>query len=154
MKHGTYSEMIIKNAARFIETGCRRARKYEGAFITGTQSINDYYKNAAALAAFENSDWICLLAQKRESIDQLKLSNRLSMGGHMERLLKDIHKKDEYAEVMIYGPQGYAVVRLFLDPFSKILYSSKGDDFVSVKKLIDEGVSLEEAIQIVAKEMA
>ena len=43
-------------AAQFIETGYRRARRYNANFVTITQSINDYFKNATSIAAYENSD--------------------------------------------------------------------------------------------------
>jgi len=71
----------------------------------------------------------------------------------MERLLKDLHKHDNYSEIMIYGPSGYSIGRLFLDPFSRVLYSSKGSDFTEVNKLQERGMSLEMAIEEVAKQI-
>lgn len=140
-------------SGEFVETGCRRARKYEGAFITGTQSIHDYYKTAAAKAAFENSDWLCLLSQKPESIDELKERKRLALDGHMERLLKSVKTvQGSYAEIMLYGPPGFAVGRLILDPFSKIMYTSKGSEYAQVEQLQAEGFSLIDAIQRVAQQ--
>jgi conjugal transfer ATP-binding protein TraC len=141
-----------EQSGEFVETGCRRARKYEGAFITGTQSIHDYYKTPAAKAAFENSDWLCLLSQKPESIDELKERKRLSMDGHMERLLKSVKTvQGSYAEIMIYGPPGFAVARLILDPFSEIMYTSKGAEYAAVQQLQREGKTLIQAIQRVAE---
>nr|WP_247654642.1 ATP-binding protein [Cereibacter sphaeroides] len=64
--------------ARFIEGVVRRARKYTGALITGTQSIDDYYNNVAATVCLQNSDWTVLLAQKAETIDRLVQDRRLS----------------------------------------------------------------------------
>lgn len=57
-----------EGTAVFIEGLARRARKYGGNIITGTQSVNDYYKTPATLAAFENTDWIVLLAQKKNRL--------------------------------------------------------------------------------------
>ena len=54
--------------AEFIEAGYRRARKYKGAFMSATQGVDDYYRNPAAKAALDNSDWMFLLRQKPESI--------------------------------------------------------------------------------------
>jgi conjugal transfer ATP-binding protein TraC len=132
----------------FIETGYRRARKYQGSFISGTQGINDYYKNAATIAALENSDWLALLAQKEESLKQLKKSDRLSMDGHIERLLNSVKTlQGVYSEIFIKGPASYAVGRLMLDPFSRLLYSSKGDEFAAVNALREQGLSVGEAIE-------
>ncbi len=99
----------------FIETLARRLRKYNGSLVVGTQSINDFFVNAGAQAAFDNSDWMCLLSQKTESIEQLKKTNRISLTPMMESQLKSVKtKQGQYAEVMIYGSSGYAIGRLLL----------------------------------------
>lgn len=135
-----------KQSGLFVETAARRLRKYKGALVTGTQSVNDFYATPGAQAAFENSDWMCLLSQKSESIDLLTKSGRLSLGGG-EELLKTVHtKQGHYAEVMIAGPDGYAVGRLHLDPFSQMLYSTKAEDYAAALDLMADGLSLEDAI--------
>ncbi len=137
----------------FVETLARRLRKYNGSLVVGTQSVNDFYASTGALAAFENSDWMCLLSQKKESIEQLKKTNRISMNGHMETQLASVKTKHgEYAEVMIYGPHGYAIGRLLLDPFSQILYSTKADEYSAVKSLQQQGLKLVDAIHHIADE--
>lgn len=136
----------------FIETAARRLRKYFGGLVVGTQSINDFYANPGALAAFDNSDWMCLLSQKDESIELLKNSKRLSMDPAMERTLRSLRtEQGKYAEIMIKGPKGFAVGRLFLDEFSKVLYSTKADEFTAVQELVAQGLSLKEAIQNMIK---
>jgi conjugal transfer ATP-binding protein TraC len=135
----------------FIDTLARRLRKYNGSLVIGTQSVNDFYISPGALAAFENSDWMCLLSQKKESIDQLKKSERISLDPHMEAVLKSVHTKHgEYAEIMISGPDGYSVGRLILDPFSQMLYSTKASEYSDIKSLQVKGLSLEDAIETVA----
>ena len=66
-----------EDSKAFLEGAARRARKYRGALITGTQSVNDYYANPAARAAWENSDWVIFLAQKDESVELLKQEKRI-----------------------------------------------------------------------------
>ena len=135
----------------FIETLARRLRKYRGSLIVGTQSIHDFYASPGAQAAFDNADWMCLLSQKQESIDQLKKTERMSFTPHMEALLASVKtRQGAYAEVMISGPHGYAIGRLILDPFSNILYSTKAEDFAAVKTLMDTGLSVAEAVEQVA----
>ena len=139
----------------FIETAARRLRKYGGSLVTGTQSVNDFYSNPSAQAAFENSDWMCLLSQKAESIEQLKQSGRLMMDASMEAMMKSVHtQQGQYSEVMIVGSSGYAIGRLLLDPFSNILYSTKAEDYVAVKRLEEKGLSLSDAIGVVSQEKA
>lgn len=140
-----------RQSGEFIETAARRLRKYRGALVVGTQSVNDFYATPAARAAFENSDWMCLLAQKPESIKQLKESDRITMDPTMESMLTSVKtKQGVYAETMIYGPHKYAIGRLFLDPFSLILYSTKAEEFAAVQELTKKGLSLPEAIEQVS----
>ncbi len=140
-----------EGAAKFIETGYRRARRYNANFVTITQSINDYFKNPIAVAAYENSDYNLILGQKTESIDQLKASKRLNMDAYTERLFKDLKKTDDYSECVIKSPQGLSLHRIILDPYSRILYSSKGEEFEAVKQLQTQGLSLSEAISSLAE---
>ncbi len=52
--------------ANFLEGVVRRARKYTGSLITGTQSLMDYYNNPAALVCLENSDWTVFWLRSRK----------------------------------------------------------------------------------------
>ncbi|MDF3047699.1 MAG: traC [Candidatus Midichloriaceae bacterium] len=142
--------------AEFIEGIARRARKYNGNLITGTQSIDDYYKNTAATAAIQNTDWFCLLSQNKESIESMKKSGRISMGADMEKALSSLTMVNhQYSEVMIYGSSiGWAVGRLILDPYSVALYSSKGEDFKKIKDLQAQGLALEDALEKVASDIS
>ena len=138
-------------AAKFIEAGYRTARRYNSNFVTITQSINDYYKNSTSLAAFENSDYKLILGQNPETIDQVKQSGRMNLDAYTERLFKSLRKNDEYSECVIKSSSGISVHRIILDPYSRILYSSKGDEYEAVKALTAQGQSLLNAVDIVAK---
>ena len=137
----------------FIEGLARRARKYCGNIITGTQSVNDYYKTSATIAAFENTDWIILLAQKKESISQLEKSGRIVMDEALKQALNSLRMVDhQYSECIIYGPRGWVVGRLILDPYSIALYSSKAADWARINDLRDADYSLEDALEKIADE--
>lgn len=164
MYHGGRKERIIciideawdllsgKLGAQFIETGYRRAAKYNGAFVSGTQSLADYDKNASAIACKENSDSMLILTQKADTIDKAEKLGQLDMDRHLKHLLKSVKTiHEEYAEVCIKTPSGYSVNRLLLDDFSNILFSSKASVFAAVKQLTEEkGLSLEAAIAYLA----
>ena len=141
--------------AAFIEGIARRARKYNGQLITGTQSIDDYYKDPASMAAIQNTSWFCLLAQNKESVEAMKKSGRVMLDAEMEKALASLKMVDrQYSEIMIYGTGvGWAIGRLVLDPYSIVLYSSKGRDFSRVQELKAKGHALEEAIEMVAKDI-
>ena len=139
------------NAGSFIEEGYRTARKYEGAFLTVTQGVNDYYKSGTAQAAFENSDWVFLLRQKKESLKQLQASGRFAMEGEEMKLLRSIHTiHGKYSEVATYSPDGMAIGRLIVDPFTEKLYSTKGTEFDFIQQRVKQGATLAQAVEELA----
>jgi conjugal transfer ATP-binding protein TraC len=134
----------------FIETGYRRARKYGGAFMTVTQSIEDYYKTPASTAAFNNSDWVFMLRQRPESVDQLKSSKKISMDDSMERIMKSVTTvQGSYSEIFVYGPIGVEVGRLVVDKFSGLLYSTRAEEFNLINQLQKSGKTIVEAIEAI-----
>ena len=131
----------------FIEGAARRARKYRGALVTGTQSVNDYYANPAARAAWDNADWVIFLSQKDESVELLKTEKRIHCDPGMERALKSLRTADgRYAELVLHGPDGWRLARLVLDRWSVALFSSRGPAFAAVEKLKARGLGAAEAI--------
>ena len=139
------------NAGQFIEEGYRTARKFEGAFMTVTQRVNDYYKSGTAQAALDNADYLYLLRQKKESIKQLIESKRLPTGEESEALLASIKTRQGlYSEVAVVGPDGIGVGRLVLDPFTEKLYSSKGIEYEAIQRALRSGQSLTEAVSELA----
>ena len=140
-----------EDSRAFLEGAARRARKYRGSLITGTQSVNDYYANPAARAAWENSDWVIFLAQKDESVELLKSEKRIHCDPGMERALKSLTTADgRYAELVLHGPDGWRVARLVLDAWSVALFSSRGPAFAAVENLKAQGLSTVEAIDRLA----
>ena len=136
-----------KQSGVFMETLARRLRKYRGSLIVGTQSINDFYQSPGAQAALDNSDSMCMLSQKPESIDQLKKNDRISMSAQKEAQLKSVRtKQGQYAELMVITPDGYAVCRFMVDPTSNLLYSTKAEDFAAVNQLTDAGIHIIDAV--------
>ena len=140
-----------EDSRAFLEGAARRARKYRGALVTGTQSVNDYYANPAARAAWENSDWTIFLAQKDESVELLKQEKRIHCDPGMERALKSLTTADgRYAELVLHGPDGWRVARLVLDAWSVALFSSRGPAFAAVEALKAEGLTTAQAIDRIA----
>ena len=131
-----------EDSRAFIEGAARRARKYRGALVTGTQSVNDYYANPAARAAWDNADWVIFLSQKDESVELLKAEKRIHCDPGMERALKSLRTAaGRFAELVLHGPDGWRVARLVLDRWSVALFSSRGPAFAAVEKLKSQGLS-------------
>ncbi len=136
--------------AAFIEAGYRRARKYNGSFMSATQGVDDYQSNSAAKAAFANSDWVFLLRQKPESIEKLSDLGKLRSDDSMKRLLQSLHTEHgAYSELYIQSPMGNGVGRLIVDPFSLLLFSSRAEDFNAINAKRATGLAVAEAIEAV-----
>lgn len=137
-----------KQSGLFIETLARRLRKYFGSLVIGTQSVDDFFSTPGALAAFENSDWMCLLAQKKSSISRFAESGKIEMDDAKKFALESVTTRHgEYSEVMICDADGnYSIARLILDPFSRLLYTTKAQEYSSIKELQKEGMTISQAI--------
>jgi conjugal transfer ATP-binding protein TraC len=146
--------LIAKGSvAKFVETGYRRFRKYNGSAITITQSVNDLYNTPSGAAIAENSSIFFLLAQKAEALEQLKHSNRLSFTDGVFNLLKSVHTLPGiYSEIFFYTEMGSGVGRLYVDRYQQLLYSTNPKDLTKIKRYTERGYPLLEAISQVVKE--
>lgn len=135
----------------FVETYARTCRKYGGALVTATQSVNDFYKSDGARAALENSDWMLVLQQKPETVGEIASSGRIEMDEMTRRIIHSLTRNGtEYSEVFIKGPETQALGRLVLDRFSAKAYSSSPADFAAILDMQAAGLSVEEAVERLA----
>ena len=142
-----------KQGGEFIERLARTLRKYKGALVVGTQNLDDFYSSTGAEAAFMNSDWLCMLSQKKESIARLLKTDKFKIDVYTQKILESVKTvSGEYAEIMIMSPNGGSIARLLLDPFSRVLYSTKPEEYARVKELEGLGSTLKEAIKQVSAE--
>ena len=133
----------------FIESGYRRARKYNGSFLAATQSIADFAMSRSAEAAINNADWMFLLRQKPESILALEKTDKLVLDKHMKEMLLSVKTQaGQYSEVFVHGGQmGYGIGRVLFDPFSLLLVSSKAEDFEAVRLYREMGFNIKDALE-------
>ena len=136
------------STAKFVEGVVRRARKYKGALICGTQSLNDFFTNDAAKVIFENSDNLVTLQQKPEAFDMLDKADRIHANGQIKAQLKALTKVPGlFSEAAIYTPMGWIFARLVLDPFNLAVFSSNGDTVEKLKAYQRDGLSFEQAVE-------
>lgn len=139
-------------AAKFIEAGYRTARKFNGNFISIAHSVADFHKNPMSKAAFDCSDFKIILGQTDEAINKLKHEKIMDLDGFTERLFKSLKITKDYSECIIKSPEGMSLHRIILDPYARILYSTKGGEFDAVNHLVDQGVPLINAVEQVARQ--
>lgn len=143
-----------KGTAEFVENGYRRARKYNGSFISASQSIADFYSAPAARAAIANSDWVFLLAQKAEEVARLCSDGHLNLDQAERELLLSLRTvPGAYSEVLVREVGVcHGVGRLVIDPFARLLFSSRPQDREDIERHLAGGCSVPDAIAAVLAE--
>ncbi len=136
------------NTAKFIETGYRRVRKYNGSMVTITQGVDDLYQTSHGQAVASNSDFLFLLQQKPESLATLQESRRVVLDDFGYEMLRSVHTTPGlYSEIFIHTPGGYGIGRLIVDPFSYYLYSTTPKDVIRIERYLEQGLPITEAIE-------
>ena len=139
--------------AAVVEEAARRARKYGGSLITATQQADDYYGSRQMEAAFQCSDWLFILRNKKESIEQLHRHGKIVMDENKKRMLNSLRlEPGAFSEMYIYSPVGEGVARLVLDPYTRLLFSNRLEDNKPIDERLARGMSIDEAIADVLRE--
>ena len=137
-------------SGEFIAHGYRRARKYNGAFVSVTQSLLDFYRAGdLGESVLENSAWMFMLRQKGESVEEIKKGGKLLLGDYFGELVSTLSTRPgEFSEVFIYNSEcGMGLGRLVVDPFSYWTYTTNPDDVSLLNGFISQGMEVHEAIE-------
>ncbi len=139
--------------AKFLETGWRRFRKYNGAGVCIIQGVNDLYNTDVGRAIAENSANMYLLSQKAEAINDLRKNERLPVSAGAYDMIKTVHTAPgQYSEIFFITTVGMGIGRLVVEPFRRLLYSTKPDDRHAIRQRQDQGLDLAQAIKAVLSE--
>lgn len=143
-----------KAAARFIEKGYRTARRHYGSFVTITQSIDDFQKSDEAKACWNCSDIKAIMLQNSKAFEDFMLSHKDYFDSYTAALIRQFReaRNNGFSEMMLQTGKIQSFCRLFVDPFSRVMFSSAGNEFTAVKKYQEQGHSITESILKVAKE--
>ncbi len=134
--------------AKFMEHGYRRFRKYGGSAIIITQSLNDLYGSPNGRAIIDNSAHLFIMKQRPETIRSLANENKLNLDSFWTAELETVHTvPGRYSEVFVSTPRGEGILRLIVDRFSQVLFSTSGPERHEILKAIHDGVPVIEAIE-------
>ncbi len=133
-------------AAEFIEQGFRTARKHSGGFSVITQNLMDTHNSVCGQAIEASSDTKIIMRQGNfkeyvarfpDAFNPLQQQMIASFGEA---------KMQGFSNLMIQHGTAYTFHRYFSDPYSRILFSTSGEEFGAIEALVDSGVPLHEAI--------
>lgn len=109
------------NTGKFIMTGYRRARKYNGSFITITQKIDDYSENTTTAACYSNSAIKIMLKQG--------IPKTVELDEYSKKLIQSLKSEPGvFSELIIEMNNGKTLCRFIVDDFTQMLYSTKAED--------------------------
>jgi hypothetical protein len=140
--------MLLDFAASFFAAFVRTVRKYGGSLIICVQNFTDLHKTQEHRTILENSTWTILLKQDEKGLGAFKESEAFK---DMIPLIKSISfSPNKYAEALFCATGVTVVGRLVLDDYSKALFSTDPTDFNFIKRKIEEGSDLDEAVEQLA----
>ena len=140
-----------EKVGQFIEKGYRTARRHTGAYITITQNIVDFDSptaSTAARAAWGNSSYKSILKQSAKEFakyNQLYPDQFSKMEQDMINSFGSA-KEQWFSSFMLQVEANCSWHRLFVDPLSRAMYSSKGADFEFIQARRKEGVDIHDAV--------
>ncbi|ETO41077.1 hypothetical protein X965_17150, partial [Morganella sp. EGD-HP17] len=140
----------------FIENGYRTARKHRGAYITISQGIEDFdgeQASLAARAAWSNSSFKIILKQNPEAFrkynqynpDQFSVSERAVIEGFPAA------KIALFSAFMLRISGQVSYHRLLLDPLSRVMFSTNGEDFEFRENARKQGMTINETLYQLAQ---
>jgi conjugal transfer ATP-binding protein TraC len=139
--------------SEFIEKLYLRIRKYHGSAVTATQNIEHYYASVAGASVFNQSDFIFLGRQSKQSISSAAKSEKFVMDDGLKRLLGSLAGEEGvYKEWYVQSPIYTGVFRLFIDPTTGLLLSNRAEDNVPIDTRLAAGMTMDQAIDDVLRE--
>lgn len=147
-------ELLSSDAtASFVEKAYRQFRKADASIGVISQSVLDIWDSAGGRAMADNTSHFYLLRQKADSIEAVREGKKLPVGDWGYQMLKSVHTAPgKYAEIMSITPFGVGIGRLVLNNFQKVLFSTKAEDVVALRKLREQGMDLGQAVSHLVRE--
>ncbi len=137
-------------AAAFIEKGFRTARKHNAGFTVIGQKL-DELKNSDTGRAIESCCDINIIMRQSNIDDYVAKYPNTFTDFEINMIKKFVEAKGNgFSEMLIKFGQAQSFHRLFNDPFSRILFSTDGEQFQEVENLVSQGLTMTEAVKEVA----
>lgn len=146
-------------AAKFIETGYRTVRRHRGSFVTITQGISDFVglkdspPSAEAAAVWNCSANKITLLQDKQTFNDFIKDNPAYFSSMEESVIKGFRKASQggFSSVFIQSGGNASFHRLFVDPVTRSMFSTRGTDYNFMSERQKEGNNSETAALMLAE---
>lgn len=140
-------------AADCLEGLNLKGRKDKVSVFVIVQSLLKLSETPVGPVLLNQSPWKLILQQEAEEIDQVierRILTKYAGDAYFNRLIRSVQtNKGKFSEILIIGPQVYEVVRLYVDRFTHMLFSSENEARDTVFELMEQGKTALEAVNIV-----
>lgn len=145
-----------KKVGDFIETGYRTVRRHRGAFITISQNIKDFDSpdaSSASKAAWGNSAFKIIAKQDSSEFKAYCERNKSQFTDYEQRVIAGFgDAKDQwFSSFMLRINDTSSFHRLFVDPISRAMYSSKGVDYEFINERRADGWHIHDSVYALAQ---
>jgi conjugal transfer ATP-binding protein TraC len=140
-------------AAEFIEQGFRTARKHSGGFSVITQNLMDTSNSVCGQAIEASSDTKIIMRQGNFKDYVARFPDAFTP--LQQQMISSFGeaKMQGFSNLMIKYGNACTYHRYFSDPYSRVLFSTSGDEFGAVEAMVASGVSLTDAVSRISKEL-
>jgi conjugal transfer ATP-binding protein TraC len=140
-------------SANFIAQGFRTARKYNAGFSVLTQYLRDTQMSLQGQAIEAASDTKIIMRQG--NFEAYLTENPTRFSALEQEMIHGFAPVSGagFSSIMIDAGNTKRFHRYFADPFTRVLFSSKGTEFEAVNEKVVAGLSLEEAVFQVATDL-
>lgn len=140
-------------AAEFIEQGFRTARKHMGGFSVITQNLLDTHNSVCGQAIEASSDTKIIMRQGNFKDYIARFPDAFNPMQQQMIASFGEAKMQGFSNLMIQYGTAYTFHRYFSDPYSRVLFSTSGEEFGAVEAMIASGVPLHEAVESISAKL-
>ena len=136
----------IDTVAAAMEAIYFKGRKYSVSIWIVVQSLLKLVKINAGSVIMKQSAWKLILGQSKEEINKLFAIEDKPLAAHQDdpyfqKMLASVDSvPGVFSEVMIINKDYFEVVRLYVDRFTGVMFSTSGAAFMSILQSIEDGV--------------
>lgn len=146
-----WAVLPIEIIVSFLEDLFRRIRKYNGAVVIVTNSIQDFGQSLATKSMFENAPWKFFTEVDSSALKKAVDEKTIYLNDLEEQVIESVKRTNEYSELFIKTGAEFSVARVAVDPYSKYLFANATNE---TKEIIDisakYGLEKQDAIYFVA----
>jgi conjugal transfer ATP-binding protein TraC len=142
----------IDTVAAAMEAIYFKGRKYSVSIWIVVQSLLKLVEIKAGSVIMKQSAWKLILGQSKDEINKLFTIDDKPLAAHQDdpyfqKMLKSVETlPGVFSEIMIISKDHYEVVRLYVDKFTGVMFSTSGAAFHSILEKIEEGMDAIEAV--------